>query len=318
MDIFAAMEAFVAVSGSGSFAAAARKAGVATSSLTRQVDALEAEIGASLLNRSTRGLTLTPAGEEYLERVRRILADVEDAGRSVGDRDGVPRGLLRVSLPIAFARLHVAPILPAFLRAYPEVELELVTTDRIVDMVGERIDVAIRLGSLPSSSMVARRLGGHRRLVCASPKYLDRFGAPERPVDLVDRPCLTFVYGDGDRAWRFERDGSEQLVRVRGPLTSSDSETLRSAAVAGLGLVLLPTWLVGEDLAAGRLVEVLAGWRAEIGRLVPEGASDAGVFALFLPDRRSSAKVRAFVEHLAARFERGPRSWIAGYPEVRA
>ena len=316
--MFAAMEAFVAVSGSGSFAAAGRKAGVATSSLTRQVDALEAEIGASLLNRSTRGLTLTPAGEEYLERVRRILADVEDAGRSVGDRDGVPRGLLRVSLPIAFARLHVAPILPAFLRAYPEVELELVTTDRIVDMVGERIDVAIRLGSLPSSSMVARRLGGHRRLVCASPKYLDRFGAPERPVDLVDRPCLTFVYGDGDRAWRFERDGSEQLVRVRGPLTSSDSETLRSAAVAGLGLVLLPTWLVGEDLAAGRLVEVLAGWRAEIGRLVPEGASDAGVFALFLPDRRSSAKVRAFVEHLAARFERGPRSWIAGYPEVRA
>ena len=245
MDMFAAMGAFVAVAGSGSFAAAARKSGVATSSLTRQVDALEAEIGASLFNRSTRGLTLTPAGDDYLERVRRILADVEDAGRSVGDRDGTPRGILRVSLPVAFARLHVAPILPGFLRACPEVELELVTTDRIVDMVGERIDVAIRLGSLPSSFMVARRLGGHRRLVCASPKYLDCFGAPERPVDLVDRPCLTFVYGDGDRAWRFKRDGSEQLVRVRGPLKSSDSETLRSAAVAGLGLVLLPTWLVG-------------------------------------------------------------------------
>lgn len=306
--MFAAMRAFVAVAGSGGFAPAARKAGVATSSLTRQVDALEAEIGASLLNRSTRGLTLTPAGEDYLERARRILADVDDAGRSVGDRDGAPRGVLRVSLPVAFARLHVAPILPGFLRACPEVELELVTTDRIVDMVRERIDLAIRLGSLVSSTMVARRLGGHRRLVCASPQYLERFGAPERPVDLVDRPCLTFVYGDGDRAWRFERDGAEQLVRVRGPLTSSDSETLRSAAVAGVGLVLLPTWLVGEDLAAGRLVEVLAGWRAEIGRMVPEGASDAGVFALFLPDRRRSAKVRTFVEHLAARFERGPWS----------
>jgi DNA-binding transcriptional LysR family regulator len=304
--MFAAMEAFVAVASSGGFAAAARKAGVATSSLTRQVDALEADIGASLLNRSTRGLTLTSAGEDYLERARRILADVADAGRSVGDRDGAPRGLLRVSLPVAFARLHVAPILPGFLRACPEVELELVTTDRIVDMVEERIDVAIRLGSLPSSTLVARRLGGHRRIVCASPQYVERFGAPERPSDLVDRPCLTFIYGDGDRAWRLERDGAEELVRVRGPLMSTDSETLRSAAVAGVGLVLLPTWLVGEDLAAGRLIQVLAGWRAEIGRVVPDGASPPGVFALFLPDRRSSARVRAFIEHLSARFERGP------------
>jgi DNA-binding transcriptional LysR family regulator len=306
--MFAAMEAFAAVAGTGGFAAAARKAGVATSSLTRQVDALEAEIGASLLNRSTRGLTLTPAGEDYLERVRRILADVEDAGRSIGDRDGVPRGLLRVSLPVAFARLHIAPMLPEFLRACPEVELELVTTDRIVDMVEERIDVAIRLGSLPSSTMVARRLGGHRRVVCAGPRYIDRFGVPERPADLVDRPCLTFVYGDGDRVWRFESDGAEVLVRVRGPLTSTDSETLRSAAVGGVGLVLLPTWLVGEDLAAGRLVQVLAGWRAGIGRVVPEGASEPGVYALFLPDRRRSARVRAFIDHLAARFERGPWS----------
>lgn len=306
MDLFAAMQAFVAVASHGSFAAAARRAGIATSSLTRQIDALEAQIGASLLNRSTRGLTLTPAGEDYLERARRILADVEDAEQSLGDRAGAPRGRLRVSLPVAFARIHVAPILPGFLQAWPEVELELVTTDRIVDMVEERIDVAIRLGSLPSSTMVARRLGSQRRLVCASPQYVARFGAPDRPSDLAGRPCLTFVYGDGDRVWRFGRDGAQELVRVRGPLTSSDSETLRFAAIAGVGLALLPTWLVGEDLASGRLVQLLAGWRAEIGRGLPEGASDPGVFALFLPDRRRSAKVRAFIDHLAARFEEGP------------
>lgn len=303
MDLFAAMRAFVAVADSGGFAPAARRMGLATSSLTRQVDALEARLGAVLLNRSTRRLTLTPAGESYSAQATRILADVEEAGRSLGERDGVPHGLLRVSLPVVFARLHVTPIVPDFLATFPGIELELVLTDTPVDLVEARIDVAIRLGVLDSSSLIARRLAGHRRRLCAAPAYFAAHGVPQTPADLAQHRCLTFAYAGAARHWRFERDGRQESVAVRGPLRCNDSDTLRQAALAGVGLVLLPTWLVGGDLAAGLLAEGLPDWTAEIGRAGSAPQSDAGVFALYLRDRRQSPKVRAFVDFLAARFD---------------
>lgn len=301
MDLYGAMGAFVAVTESGGFASAARRAGVATSSLTRQVDSLEAALGVVLLNRSTRRLTLTPAGESYLPRAVRILSEVDEVNRSVSEGDGVARGLLRVSLPVAFARLHVTPMVSEFLRAHPNLELELITTDRIVDLVEDRIDVAIRLGTLGSSSLIARRLAGHRRRLCASGDYLTSRGHPSDPADLRDHSCLTFVYGSGDRTWRFAKGGEEVAVRTKGPLRTNDSEALREAAAAGLGLVVLPTWLVGGDLREGRLREVLPEWTADVGRLPGEFRSDPGVFAVNLPDRRSSHKVRAFIDFLEGR-----------------
>lgn len=311
MDHFSALQAFAAVAEEGGFAPAARKAGLATSSLTRQVDALEDHLGTLLLNRSTRSVTLTPAGEDYLGQAVRILADLEEANRNVSERDGPPRGILRISLPVVFARLHVTPILPDFLRACPEIEIEILMTDRMVNLVEDRIDVAIRLGMLDSSSLVARRLAPHHRRLCASPAYLAEHGRPQNPSDLTRHRCLTFSYGSADRTWRFARDGREESVRVRGPLRANDSETLKAAALKGLGLLLMPTWLVGKELADGTLCPVLPEWTAEVGRGAASVQSDAGIFALYLPDRKGSAKVRTFVDFLAARFG-APPYWDEG------
>ncbi|WP_176593779.1 LysR family transcriptional regulator [Sphingobium sp. EM0848] len=306
MDLFAAIRAFLAVADEGGFAPAARRSGMATSSLTRQVDALEAHIGAVLLNRSTRSVTLTPAGEDYHLQAARIMADLDEANRGVSEREGRPRGQLRVSLPVAFARLHVAPFIPDFLAAYPGMELDLLMTDEAVNLVEHRIDVAIRLGSLEASTLIARRLAPHRRLLCASPAYLAERGEPLEPSDLARHNCLTFSYASGNRTWRFTKGGREELVRVRGSVRANHSETLREVALAGLGVLLMPSWLVGQDIAAGRLRPVLPEWEAHVGRLSPSVSPDTAIHAIYLADRRDSTRLRVFVDFLADRFGSPP------------
>ena len=306
MDLFAALRAFVAVVEDGGFAKAARRAGLATSSVTRQVNALEAHLGTQLLNRSTRRVTLTDAGARYHEQAARILGDLEEANRSVGEAGGPPRGLLRVSLPVAFARLHVAPAVPAFLAACPDIELDLTMTDSVVNLVEERADLAIRIGSLAPSSLIARRLAPHCRVVCASPGYLAAQGEPRTPAELARHACLTFSYARGEQSWRFAGPAGEVAVPVRGRLRANSSELLRAAALGGSGIILMPTWLVGRDIAAGRLRALLTDWEAG------PGGPGAAIHAVYLPNRRGSKKVRAFTDFLAARFgtppywDRGP------------
>lgn len=306
MDVFASVKAFVAVADEGGFAKAARKAGTATSSVTRQVDALEEYLGAILLNRSTRSVTLTPAGETYFTEAVRILSDLDEANRSVSELSSPPRGLLRVSLPVAFARLHVAPILPEFLKSCPGIELELLMSDSVVNLVEDRIDLAIRIGSLASSSLVARKLAPHHRVVCGSPEYIQTHAEPRVPTDLAKHNCLTFSYSAGDRTWRFGRAGQDEQVRVRGNLRANHSETLREAALAGLGLILMPTWLIGGDLAQGRLRPVLTDWQANVGRQSSVAHQEGGIYAVYLADRRPSAKVHAFTEFLIKKFGSPP------------
>ena len=306
MDVFAGVRAFIAVADRGGFARAAREAGVATSSIMRQVDALEEHLGSTLLNRSTRSVTLTPAGEAYYGQAVRILSDLDDANRSVSERHGPPRGMLRVSLPVAFARLHVAPIVPEFLKSYPDIELELLMTDSFVNLVEDRVDLAIRIGSLESSSLIARRLAPHRRVLCASPDYIRTHGEPRAPADLAKHNCLTVSYSTGDRTWRFARSGRDEQGRVRGNLRANHSETLREAALAGLGLILMPTWLIGGDLGEGRLRAVLAEWQAEVGRQSAATRQERGIYALYLADRRASAKVHSFTEFMIKRFGSPP------------
>lgn len=312
MDVFASLKAFVAVADDGGFAKAARKSGAATSSIMRQVDALEDHLGAVLFNRSTRSVTLTPAGEAYYAQASRILSDLEEANQSVSEASGSPKGLLRVSLPVAFARLHVAPIVPKFLDSFPGVELELLMTDSIVNLVEDRIDVAIRIGSLESSSLIARKLAANRRVVCASPEYLRKHGEPNDPEDLARHNCLTFSYSTGDRTWRFAKAGGNKQVRVRGNLRANHSETLREAAIAGLGFVLMPTWLIGGDLGRRLLRPVLTDWEANVGRQIPTSQPDGGIHAVYLADRRASGKVHAFVDFLTRSFGSPPhwdRDW---------
>ena len=224
---------------------------------------------------------------------------------------GAARGLLRLSLPVTFARLHVTPWLPAFLAAHPDIMLDVVVTDTMLDLAAQRIDVAVRLGALDSSSLLARRLAPQRRVVCASPAYLAARGTPQVPQDLVSHACLTFAFADGERRWRLSRDGQHEWVRVAGPLRTNHADTIREMALAGAGLALLPTWLVGEDMAQGRLCSVLGAWQADVARPGAPPPGDAGIHALYLPDRRGMGKVRLLVDFLAEQFG-SPPYWDRG------
>ncbi|MEM7025798.1 MAG: LysR family transcriptional regulator, partial [Pseudomonadota bacterium] len=290
----------VAVVEDGGFAKAARRMSMATSSLTRQVNSLEGHLRTQLLNRSTRSVTLTHAGQSYYEQASRILDDLEEANRSISEAEGPPRGLLRVSLPVAFARLHVAPAISAFLRSCPDIELDLMMTDSVVNLVEERVDIAIRIGSLESSSLISRKLAPHRRVVCASPGYLKAHAEPRTPADLAQHTCLSFSYAKGDQTWRFAGPLGKEEVPVRGNLRTNSSEMLREAAVGGSGVILMPTWLVGADIDAGRLRVLLPDWEAG------PGGAGAAIHAVYLPNRRSSKKVRAFIDFLIARFGSPP------------
>ena len=292
MDRFAAARAFVTVVEAGGFAPAARRLGLATSSVTRQVDALEARLGTTLVNRSTRRVALTDAGQAYYAQVVRVLGDLEAADLAVTGAGGAPRGVLRVSAPVAFGRLHLAPLLPAFLARYPEVTLDLLFSDAVVDLVAEDIDVAVRLGTPASQTLIARRLAPHARVACASPAYLDRWGVPAHPADLANHDCLTLALAAGRSVWRFAGAGGVEEVAVAGPMRANGSEPLVEAALAGLGLILMPTWLVGDHICAGRLRPVLDGWQPAA------GAADAGIHAVYLANRRGAPKVRTFVDFL--------------------
>ncbi|NIA71923.1 LysR family transcriptional regulator [Pelagibius litoralis] len=302
MDRFAALKAFVTMVDAGGFAPAARRMGLATSSVTRQVDALEAKLAVKLVNRSTRSVTLTDAGQGYYEKARRLLGDLEEADLSVAGA-GDPRGLLRVSAPPAFGRLHLAPMLADYLRLFPEVTLDLLFTDAIINLVEENVDVAIRLGALESSSLVARKLAEHSRVICASPAYLERAGIPQSPQDLAGHDCLTFAYRPGaDHSrlsrWHLEGVKGTAAVEVTGPVRANSSETLVRMALCGLGLIMMPTWLVGSDLHGGRLRRVLADWQ------VNPQAEDTGIYAVYLDNRRGVPKLRSFLDFLAERWSR--------------
>ncbi|NHN83837.1 LysR family transcriptional regulator [Acetobacter musti] len=300
MDRFAALSAFVAVVDHGGFAPAARKLGLAPSSLTRQLNALEESLGTLLMNRSTRSVTLTEAGQQYYEDCRRILDDLNTADRSVSELSGPPSGHLRVSMPVAFGRLHVAPALPAYFQQCPQMRLDIQLTDTPVNLVEDRIDIAIRLGPLNTPSLIARKLAPHRRIICASPDYIGQHGVPLVPSDLSTHQCLLFDYLTSDNSWTLSRDGKRQKVPVSGHLRANGSEVLREAAIGGAGLLLMPTWLVGPDIAAGRLVPVLKEWSPS------PNAEEGAISAVYLANRRGSKKVASFLDFLIDHFGMPP------------
>ena len=293
MDRLAALEAFVRVAECGSFSKAADRLHSSKSVVSRQVSALETELGARLLHRTTRALTLTEAGRSYFERAARILADLAEASASVGQLQAAPRGRLRVSAPMSFGYLHLAPALPDFLDRYPDVELELVMNDRSVDLVDEGFDMAVRIGTLEDSSLVARKLAPMRRTVFASPAYLQARGTPASPDDLKAHECLCYSNLGPSQEWRFVRpDGRPWPVEVHGRLHANNGDALRAAALRGFGLAVLPSFFVGRDLQSGALVSVLE-------EFMPQ---DSALYAVYPHARHLSPKVRAFVDFLAERF----------------
>lgn len=298
MDRFAELKAFCLVASHGGFSSAARQLGVATSSVTRLVDALEQRIGSPLLNRSTRSITLTDGGRGYFEQASQILAALDEADDTAAGRDGEPSGVLRIAAPVTLAIRYIAPLLPDLARRYPLLELDLRLSDAFTNMVDEAIDVAIRIGNPEQHpNLVARKLSGHQRHICASPAYLERHGAPQTPAALADHNCLLFSYGAKRHSWRL-RQGQGQgpqdhEVEVRGNLNVNNSEMLRQAALGGMGLALLPGWLIRQDLDDGALVGVLPGYQANPGDM------DVGIYAVYPASRRGSSKIRVFTDMLA-------------------
>ena len=299
MNRLSVIESFVKVAELHSFSQAAARLNTSKSVVSRHVAALEAQLGLRLFHRTTRSLTLTEAGRGYFERVSQILLDLQDADQAVSHLQMTPRGRLKVSAPMSFGFLHLAPALADFLGEYPELEVDVTMSDRFVDLVEEGFDLAVRIGALADSSLIAKRIAPIRRVICASPRYLAAHGPPEVPQDLRAHQCLcNSNQPGGGHEWRFTMpDGKSATVQVKGRLALNNGDALRVAALNDLGLVDIPTFIVGGDLKAGTLVSVLDAH-------VPQSLA---LHAVYSHARHLSPKVRAFIDFLASRF--GPRPY---------
>lgn len=292
MDLVEAMAVFVRVADTGSFSAAARERGVTQPTVSKQIAELERRIGTTLLHRNTRALSLTEPGERYLERCRAILADIESALTDVADSPEAITGTLRVNAPVAFGRRCIIPHLHPFMRDHPRLQVELTMNDRIVDLVEEGVDVAIRVGQT-DPNLVARSLGASPRVVVASPSYLTRHGRPRNVEDLANHNCLVYVYLVRADEWDIDTAQGPCRVRVRGSLRTNNTDALHAAVVDGVGVGWLPLWMVADDLRTGRLAIAV--------ETVPTERSLIGVSAVYSRSRRTPEKVRRFVDYLRER-----------------
>ena len=289
MDRLKQIETFVGVATRGSLAAMARAEGVAPAVIGRRLDALEARLGVKLLVRTTRRIGLTHEGGAFLEDGQRLLADLANAEASVSAGGVKASGHLRVTAPAGFGRRHVAPLVPRFLQRHPEVSVSLNLSDRLVDIVNEGVDCAVRVGDLPDSSFISVRLADNRRLCVATPAYLARAGVPQHPADLARHDCLTLSSDASQtRGWAFRVDGAVSHLRPNGRLDCSDCQVLHGWCLQGLGLAWRSTWEVDEDLRNGRLVEVLADF----------AAPPNGIYAVFPHARHLPLRVRLWIDFL--------------------
>jgi DNA-binding transcriptional LysR family regulator len=304
MDYFAGMRAFVHAVELGSFSRAAAEEGVKVSTVSRYVTALETDLGAALFNRSTRRLHLTEVGTTFYDRAVGILAEVADARLAATALNATPRGLLRINIPGAFGRRHVVPHLADFLAAYPDIQMDATLADETVDLIASGADVAVRIGALADSTLVAKRLAPQRRRLVAAPAYLAGRRPVAAPNDLNDHDCLQFAL-QPKQAWYFhmhDAPTTEPLeIAVRGRLRANDSEALLDAALAGLGIALLPTWLTGEATRTGRLTLLLPDWEAFIA-----AGPQRAIWGVYPPKKVVSPKVRAFLSFIEARFGKPP------------
>lgn len=302
MESLSDIAVFVHVVRRGSFTAAANELGLSKSVVSKYVTRLEDRLGARLLNRTTRRLSLTEVGQAFYERSQRALGEIEEAEAEVSRLQGEPRGELRLSSPMSFGILHVAPLLPAFQARYSEVTVDMVLDDRKADLIDEGFDLAIRIGELPDSSLVARRLGPCRHVVCGSAEYFARHGVPQSPEALGEHPALTYRYQNSPSEWRLgDSDGRYHQVPISSRLQMNNSLALREALLKGAGVTLTPTFVVGADIQAGRLMAVLTEYKA----------LEVSIYAVYPQRKHLSPKVRAFVDFLSDRIK-DPPYWEPG------
>ena len=301
MDRFQAMRVFTQVVESGSFSAAAEKLGLSPTAASRHVAELETHLQTRLLNRTTRRVSLTESGRAFHERCVQLLADLEEAEQEAGQAARVPRGTVRLTTSVNFGVRHITPAIADFMAKHREVRFDVSLADRIVDLVEEGFDLALRIGVAGSGNVVARKLGETRLVPCAAPVYLEKHGAPATPADLTRHNCFTYEYVTPRNVWRFrDASGKDIEVRVSGNLHSNNGDVLAEVAARGAGIVFEPAFIVGPDVRAGRLVPLLQDF-------IP---SPVPIYAVYPSRKHLTAKVRLFVDFLVERFAQA-QDWSA-------
>jgi DNA-binding transcriptional LysR family regulator len=301
MDKLSAMRTFVRVVESGSFSAVADELRATQSAVSKQVAALEKELGAKLLVRTTRSLALTEEGERYFEQARRLVAEIAEAELSLVKGEGQLRGWIRVAASVGFGRLKLMPLVRSFMLAYPDVKIDLRLHDGFIDLVEQGIDVSVRIGDLADSGLIARRVGTSHRMLLAHKDYLRSLPkgvrAPVNPEDLQAHECVVYTGMSSSNLWTFtagagasETRGVTRSIRVEGHIQTNSSEVQRSAVATGMGIGYVPTWLFDDELARGEVVRLMPDWETP----------PSPIHLVSPPERRHSAKVRAFVEHISA------------------
>ncbi len=289
MDAFSDIAFFSLLVRKGSLTAAAQELGVTTPAVSRRLALLESRLGIRLLNRTTRRIAVTNEGEIYLAEGRRILGDLEELEQKVSEGQALPRGLLRVNASFVFGRERIAPAIAVFSAKYPEVEVQLHLSDRPVNLIEDGFDVCIRFGEVPDARVIARKIATNRRLLCASPEYLKQHGMPKTPHELELHRCIVIRQSDAAYGtWHLHSGTHQELIKVRGPVSTNDGDVAVDWARRGLGILMRASWHITPDLQAGRLIEVLPEWK-----LPP-----ADIYAVFPIKANLSAKVRTFVDHL--------------------
>lgn len=288
IDDLKRMAIFSQVVEAGSFSAASHRLGIAKSAVSKHVSLLEQNIGARLLNRNTRRLSMTEVGEVFYQHCSRMVEAAEEAKRSTGSLQDEPHGMLKVTSPVSFGQ-YITPLLHTFLQMHTSLNAELLLDDNVVDMVEEGIDVAIRVGWLPDSSLRARKLRDASRLLCASPEYIERKGVPEKPEDLAVHEWIIFTLLPTPYHCTFSRKNESKTIQVKGRFKINNGSAIRSLLLEGAGIAALSDFLVAEDISKGKLVQLLPDYKL----------SDAGIYAVFQDQQFQQAKVRTFIDYLA-------------------
>ncbi len=286
MDRLESMSMFVRVVEAGSFSAVAKELKTTQPTVSKHIADLENWLGAKLLNRSTRSLALTEVGRDYYKRSIRILQDIEEAEKAAGELQTKPRGMLRVSTATAFGNLHLIPYLPDFLAKYPDISLELLLNDRLVDLVQEKVDIAIRVGMLPDSTLMARKLANCPRITVATPEYLQAHGSPLHPKDLEQHSCIVYTGNPRAKSWAFLENNTLSSINVSGKFMTNNSAAYQTALLQGMGIGNVPMWLVVKEVMSGKLVTVLDEFRTPA----------QPVSAVYLPGLHLPLKISCFLD----------------------
>jgi len=298
MDKFEDIQAFITVVDAGSFTAAAERLGSAKSAISRRVSALEERLGVQLLHRTTRAMNLTETGRSFYDHGVRILADLDEAEAAVQQQHGELRGTLRFALPLSFGVRHMCTPIAAFNKLHPNVRFDLDLNDRRVDLIEDNFDVALRIGHLSDSSLIARRLFDVRAVVCASPHYLNTHGTPETPGELEDHQCLVYSNLIDPNTWKFvDSGGTRRSVKVKSALSASSGDFLANAAAHGMGVVVQPTFIASAAIRSGKLIPILTDYSWPI----------SPAYAVYPPTRHLTYRVRAFIDFLVERFSDTPQ-----------